>query len=56
MTKTKQDKKKNYIVVYNGNIGKKAETIKTAIVFAKEYIGQGKCKKAEIYEIVREVQ
>ena len=56
MVKKKQEKVKNFVVVYNGNIGKKADSIKSAIVIAKDYISLGKCKKAEVYEMVKQVQ
>ncbi len=47
---------KNFVVVYNGVAGKKAGSLKSAVAVAKEYIADGKCKKADVYELVKKVE
>lgn len=52
----KEVEEKNFVVVYSGVAGKKAVSLKSAVVFAKEYIADGKCKKAYVYELVKKVE
>jgi len=47
---------KNYVVVYNGVAGRKAGSLKSAVAIAKGYIEDGKCKKADVYELVKKVE
>ena len=56
MEKNKQPNEKNFIVFYSGNAGRKADSLKSAIAIAKEYIKEKKIKTAEIYELVKSVK
>ena len=55
MTKIK-DKQKDFLIVYQGGVGKKASSLKEAVRFAKEYIVQKNCKHVEVYQIVKSVK
>ena len=47
---------KKFLVVYQGIAGKKAISTVEAIKFAQTYMLDGKCKKADIYELIKRVE
>jgi len=56
VSKTNVVEERNFVVIYNGVAGRKASSEKEAVTIAKEYISDSKCKKADVYELVKKVE